>query len=244
MKPFLKQLIDCIESWVLIGAFIIFIILIFGHLPTGEKKNKAITPAVLQERIQQTRTYVAILETINYYKTNNDDNGYSQNAEHLLQVWNFCKVYAPMITEDCWIEQLRQPETYKAKIRAEIESIDIPLFMFCLCSDESGFQPDAIHINKNKSQDSGITQINQTCQSEITARMQITDFKDRPWTDMEKNIAGRYIWIMMRAKDGMAWKQMTKRRGWKLYKLISEKIKNFQLTQGGSDERYTTTAAD
>ena len=220
------------------GCLFIGIIMLLCYIDKLEHKSiqaLPITTVEIQERLHETKAYIAILTTIDYYKSNVANNGYNQNAAHLLQVWNFCQTYAPIVTDMSWIDQLLQPEIKKERIRADIKAIDMPLLMFCICGDESAFHPNAVYTNKNKTQDSGITQINQECQQEINQLLP-KDLQARPWTDTEKNIVGRYIWIMQRAKSGMAWDIMTRQRGWKLYMLISKKIKNFKPTQEGINE--------
>jgi hypothetical protein len=222
---------DLLRIIIILSAIFVLVDRHFFPLP----KTTPVTTADIRERLQETKAYIAILATIDYYKAHSNNNGYNQDAAHLLQVWNYCQDYATVITDIRWIDQLKQPETYKEKIRAEIKAIDVPLFMFCVCSDEAAFHPGAVYTNKNNTQDSGITQINQARQAEINQLLP-KDLQTRPWTDTEKNIAGRYVWIMTRVKDGMAWDIMTRQRGWTLYKLISKKIKNFKLEQGGTNE--------
>jgi hypothetical protein len=173
-----------ITAGLIIGACIIAICETWQHAGTTAT-SQAITADDLQDRLREAQGYAAVLETIKYYQQNQDDNGYSQNADHLLKVWNFCAIYADTITDPRWIDTINQPAAYREKLKAQICSIDVPLFMFCACADESAYMPGAIGTNKNKTQDIGITQINQGCHAEINPLLP-PDLRTRAWTDTEK----------------------------------------------------------
>ena len=186
-----------------------------------ERTRPRTTTESLRERVYEAVGYIAVIETVNFYKKHKNNNGYNQEPEHLLNVWNLCEAYAETITDTRWVDALNRTDTEKEKIKEKINSLNIPLFMYCVAACETAYDPNAVATNRNKTQDFGITQINENCHAEIEPWMP-ADLRERPWTDTEKNIAGRYVWIMNRIRAGQAWDLMTQARGWKLYRRIEK----------------------
>lgn len=197
---------------------------------TEQQTNQPITLETVRERAAEAKQYIVVAETIEYYKTHKNNNGYNQDPEYLLKIWALCNLYAELITDTRWVDTIKQPKAYREKVKAELCAVDIPLFMFCVSSDESNFNPAALAVNRNKTTDKGITQINQVCFPEIDIHL-TPELRERCWTDEEKNIAGRYVWIMNRIKAGQKWDIMTTKRGWALYRRINTR------TQGIAGEK-------
>lgn len=195
----------------------------FGPQWVLKANHKEITVQELQERIQDVDGYIAILETIKYYKAQGYDNGYCQSTDHLYAVWKLCQEYAPIVTDTQWVDSLHLSKDKRKKIKASINATNIPVFMFSVCCDETNFNPCGMNINKNKTIDSGITQINQQNFAEIDNLLP-KDLRERKWDSIEKNIMGRYIWIQQRSAANLPWDIMTKKRGWKLYKRIMTRV--------------------
>jgi len=192
-----------------------------GKEAIKKKTLEPITEAQLQERLDQAKGYAVVLETLKYYREAASDNGYSQDAAHLLEVWILCEGYAALVSDGAFIETINRSASYKKKARAKICATDMALFMFCISADETNHNPEAIATNKNGTRDTGITQINQECHNAISRDL-TPELWARPWTDTEKNIAGRYIWIIQRINAGKPWDKMTKKRGWKLYERLKK----------------------
>lgn len=187
-----------------------------------------ITPENLRDKLSEAYGYFVIAKTIEYYKTHKSNNGYNQNPTHLLAVWKYCNDYAPVVAGDL-INMMPIENNIKKRAVAELLAIDMPLFMFCVSADETNYVPEAVAGNKDYTSDIGITQINEVCHPEIEKFMP-DDLKARPWTDVEKNIAGRYIWIRNRIYAGQRWDIMTRKRGWALYEKIYRETEQLRET--------------
>lgn len=182
------------------------------------KENAKRTPANNQ-LAESVEAYIAIAETLNYYRELGFDNGYCKDREHLRRIWNLCRKYEYIVKDTAWLQRTCKLKSEKEYLKQQIEKADFTLFMFMVCMDETNYDPEQTYSNTNGSMDYGITQINninlEGIQQQMPAYLQLM-----PWTCAEKNIAGRYVWIRDRIKMGMPWSIMTKERGWKLYDKI------------------------
>ena len=97
-------------------------------------------------------------------------------------------------------------------------NINLPLFMIGVCVNESNFNAKCRNPDPNfdGTYDHGVTQINDVClplAKQLPAELKGRNVK----TDMEANIACRYIWIAQRIKEKREWALMDVKRGWKAY---------------------------
>lgn len=202
---------------------VIILFVLAGDADKAKKETK-----IEKQKNSRVVKYVIAVETVKQYQFMKYENGYCTDAAYLLHVYEMCEKYAPIVTDTAWMDQLSREQRDKAT--KEIKATNMPLFMFAVCSDETNFLPEAVNKNnKNNTTDHGITQINDINLRKINKQLP-KELQDRPWSDTEKNIAGRYYWIRDRVRLGLPWKQWSENRGKRLYEKLDAAIK-----QGGAD---------
>jgi len=165
-----------------------------------------------------------VAKTISTYR-NQGATGYAVNEKHLREVWRICKAEADKIQDGAWITDEIQDPLRAAVVKAELEHVNLAVFMFSVCADESLFDHYVTAYNERcETYDSGITQINSQHWESINARLP-EELKKHKWYSIEKNIKGRFIWIKDRAQQNLPWQVMTKKRGWALYKKLTAALK-------------------
>ena len=215
-------------EWSIIAIAVLVIIAYFVLVvPEKNRERIKLMEAEMTGHLDRAMEYKIVLETLKYYRENHSNNGFNQNIKHLEKVWFLCFIYAKLIEDATLLDTMDIPEKQKQLEREKICNLNIPLFMFSVCSDETNFNPNAIAYNKDGSFDIGITQINEECVDSIEKQL-TPDLREQHWTDLDKNIAGRYIWIMDRIKMGMKWDIMTEERGWKFYHRLNKASKKYR----------------
>ena len=99
-------------------------------------------------------------------------------------------------------------------------NINMSDYMVALIHAESNGIADIVVKEKDGTYSYGITQINVKCIKEIETELNKLCPELR-WrdirTDIEKNIAGRFLWVHHRRERGWSWAMPDTSNGWKLY---------------------------
>ena len=165
-------------------------------LKTDEIKHLKFQLAKVEDQYGDLKVVTATLE---YYRRAGTLQKWNWlNKEYLLRVWGYCEKWAYLAGEDN-------------------SNIDMPKFMMGVCHNESNFSHfPFMHHNADGSDDFGITQINSKCLALAKLLPAILYSRDVK-TDVEANIALRYLWIKDRKRMGMTWALMKPATGWALY---------------------------
>lgn len=103
------------------------------------------------------------------------------------------------------------------------ESFDmVDLMVGIIHNETNGINKEA--KEKNGTYSWGITHINDACITRIEKELneQYPEFKGRSIKyDVEKNIAGRFLWIKHRKESKLSWALMGPKTGWYLYWILS-----------------------
>lgn len=212
--------------WISIFLLAAILLIYWEDNRSREFSKGKITEQEMKYRLKEAKGYAVVIETLKYYREHFSDNGYSQDPAHLLRVWNLCEAYAEVVNDGRFLINVDRSAAFKLNALRKIKRTDMPLFMFAVCADETNYDPKAIAWNKNGTYDIGITQINQENHKHIEPQLP-KELQGRAWTDLEKNIAGRYLWIIHRIRSGQSWDIMTDKRGWKFYRRLKKATANY-----------------
>lgn len=102
-------------------------------------------------------------------------------------------------------------------------TINMTDYMVALIHAESNGVAAVVCREKDGTLSYGIVQINVKCIKEIETELNVL-YPELRWrdirTDVEKNIAGRFLWIHHRKERGWSWAMPDNSNGWKLYEIL------------------------
>ena len=176
---------------------------------TEKLKQETVRVVQLKSQLQELQRILLIQKkadcVINYYKKAGTLNiWWWINRDYVLEWFSYC---------DKW-----------KFLAGEVKDVsDMTDFMIGIIHNESNGDKNCKTLEWNKTYSYGITQINDTCIKTIDKELneKYPELKNKDIkTDVEKNIAGRYLWIKHRKDMGHSWALMN--NGWTLYWYLSQ----------------------